>query len=194
MIKLSIIEDNSLFKNLLENFIELQVDIELLSSHDSIESFLHSHEQMVDEPEILVLDIELSARTGLDALPTILAKHPTVELIIYSHQLTEDVILEALSNGAFYYASKLDSMHRLLELVRMIHNGRTQIQSSWARKMLRTIYKESQYFSAQDLQLLNDLSVGTSYSQIASELNCSVASIETNSKNILSQLHRFQHK
>lgn len=192
MIKLSIVEDNALLRNLLENYIEFQSDIEILSSHDSIKSYLATYTSDSVTPNILILDINLPGISGLQGLPMITEKHPKTEVIIYSNQLEENVILEALTNGAYYYASKLDSMQKLLEHVRMIHNGRTQILNHWARKMLNIIRQEAKHFSALQIQLLDALSIGSSYSDISRDFNCTVATIESESKDILSRLHRLQ--
>lgn len=194
MIKLSIVEDNSLIRIMLENFIELQNDIELLSSHRSIESFLDSGESMVIKPEIIIIDIEISDINNMQGLHLISKKHPKIEVLIYSNQLAEDLILEALTNGAFYYSSKLDSMQKLLEQVRMIHAGRTQIQTLWARELLPIIRKKTNYFTIKEEKLINAISEGSSYAKIAGDFECSVAYIETESKNVLSRLHGLREK
>ena len=192
MIKLSIIEDNFQIRNVLSSFIELQEDIELLSSHDSLESFLVSGKTMIVKPEILILDLQQSGINGLQGLTLIMKDFPAIEVIIYSNQLEENVILKALIKGAFYYASKLDSMHKLLDQTRMIYNGRTQIHTLWARELLKIIRNEKNYFTAEETYLVNALSVGSSYSKIADDSNCSVASVESASKNLLSRLHGLQ--
>lgn len=189
MIKLSIIENNSTIKNLLERFLKLQDDIELLSSHHSIESFLDSDEKIVCKAEILIFDIKPSRTSCLEGLSKILDKYPEIKVIIYSNQLEEDVIFEALTKGAFYYASKLDSMQHLLAQIRMIHNGRTRIQTLWAREILMIIQKESKNFTAKETQIVNAIAKGSSYVEVADHLNCSVVLIEKRSKEILTRLH-----
>jgi two-component system nitrogen regulation response regulator GlnG len=89
--------------------------VEVLTARTAAEGLQAIHEH---EPEVIVLDIQLPDRSGLDAFAEIQALDPKRPVIFITAHGTTDTALEAMKRGAFDYLIKpveLDRLNHILE-------------------------------------------------------------------------------
>lgn len=196
MISLSFIEDDATISHNLTSFIGFYDDIELVSSHDSVESFLHDSHTKLLRPEILLLDIGLRGMTGLDGIMPIRAEHPELDIIMLTTYDDEDKIVRALRSGACSYLSKKISLEKIIEAVRLVHEGGSYMSPSIARKLSLYMMKDNSpqpsstvLLSPKQEQVIQGLVDGLSYKAIASQLDISVSTVKTHIKRIYQALH-----
>ena len=73
--------------------------------------------RLVEEhrPDVVVLDDEMPVRTGIDALPDILAASPASKVVLFSANLHSAASMSAIDLGACAAVSKLDPLRSLFE-------------------------------------------------------------------------------
>ena len=96
------------------------------------EAFVQLNEETFD---IVLLDITLPDKNGLDTLQSIKAKYPSVKVLIVSMHPYEQYAIRALKLGASGYLRKDTSPNELLSAIRKIANGGIYVSESLAENM-----------------------------------------------------------
>ncbi|RQO29629.1 DNA-binding response regulator, partial [Taibaiella sp. KBW10] len=118
-IKVSIIEDNIMFREGLMRFIGFHDEFEIGAQFGAVAPFLQKSNIINDIPaSILLLDIGLPGISGIDAIPAILNKYPELNIVMLTSYEEEDIILKALCSGACSYLSKSVSMKEIVSALR----------------------------------------------------------------------------
>jgi len=105
-IRVMVVDDAVVFRGLVTRWLADEPDMEVVSAHrnghEAVENFLRV------DPDVVVLDIEMPVLDGLEALPLLLARKPSVTVIISSTvtRRNAEVGMRALSLGAADYISK----------------------------------------------------------------------------------------
>lgn len=104
MIKVIIADDDPFVCASLETILNAQDDIEVAASATSGPKAMELYEQL--EPDVLLMDIQMSDGDGLSAAEGILAKHPDARIVFLTTFSDENYIARALSLGAKGYLIK----------------------------------------------------------------------------------------
>lgn len=99
-IKVMLVDDSAVIRGLIARTLEAEKDIRIVSSVSNGEMAVNSVAK--NEPDVIVLDIEMPVMDGITALPLILEKKPDVKVLICSTLSSKgaDVSLRALELGA----------------------------------------------------------------------------------------------
>lgn len=196
MIKIAVIEDDVTIRKNLKAFIGFFDDLELVSAHDSVESFLRNLFPKDNLPNVLLLDIGLPGISGLQGIPMIKEKFNDLDIIMLTTYEEEDKIVKAIQSGACSYLSKKTSLEKIIETIRLVHSGGSYMSPSIARKlatfMMNSSSKEapSNYqFSPKQEEVIKGLVDGLSYKALAEKLGISSSTIKTHIKRIYKIMH-----
>jgi two-component system, NarL family, invasion response regulator UvrY len=144
---------------------------------------------------LLLMDIHMPDRSGLDVLRYVSAGYPDVRVLIMSGLPEEMYARNVLRAGASGYLSKGGSPQELLKAVRLVLNGRRYVSASLAESMAADLEnRKSQdqplhtILSAREFQIFRKLAAGASVSQIAEELSLSVKTVSTYRSRILEKM------
>ena len=88
-----------------------------------------------DKFDIIISDVSMPGKNGLDALKVIKSEFPSVPVLLLSIHPEELYAIRVLKAGASGYLTKESAPEELVEAVRMILNGRKYITPSLAEKM-----------------------------------------------------------
>ncbi len=115
--------------------------------------------------------------------------------MIYTSFNDTDLIFEALKAGASGYITKTTEPSKLMEAIIDIHNGGSPMSSEIARKVVSSfqqkeikINQEIEKLSEREKEILNRLSEGLRYKEIADNLFLSTETIRTHIRNIYRKL------
>lgn len=147
------------------------------------------------QPDVILMDIDLPGRTGIEG--TVLAKraHPMVEVLMLTVFDDNDKIFDALSAGATGYLLKKTPPVKILEAIQDIYNGGAPMTSSVARKVLDLFPRapaqstELDRLTAREQEVLRSLATGNSYKMVADALQISIDTVRTHIKRIYEKLH-----
>jgi two-component system, NarL family, response regulator LiaR len=193
MITIAIIEDNEQFRRGLEAIIHTQNDFGLTASFDSAEKALPALLQ--SPPDIVISDISLPGMKGTELIVQLKDKMPQTQFMVCSIHDDNDTIFDALKCGASGYILKDPvTADEIIKAIRDLYNGGSPMSPYIARKVIATFQKtavkdENSLLSAREKEVLELLSKGLMYKEIADKLGVTHETVKKHLKNIYQKLH-----
>ncbi len=143
--------------------------------------------------DILILDIDLPGRNGLDILKQLKAEKLKIPVLMFSFHSEEQIALRAMKLGAAGYLSKDVADMELVKAINQIMNGKKYVSQSLSEKLLSLLdgnsNKEShELLSDREYQTLLLIASGKTVSEIAGILCLSTPTISTYRARILEKM------
>jgi DNA-binding NarL/FixJ family response regulator len=145
--------------------------------------------------DLLLMDIHMPDRSGLDILNHVVSGYPAVRVLIMSGLPEEQYARNVLRAGASGYLSKDGSSEEFLKAVRTVLCGRRYVSSSLAEAMAANLEfpgKQNQplhtLLSSREFQVFCKLASGAGVSEIARELSLSVKTVSTYRTRVLEKM------
>lgn len=162
-----------------------------------------------DNWDLVVLDITMPGRSGLEALKEIRAIKPGQRVIVLSVHSEDQFAVRVLKAGASGFLNKDSAPEELVKAVRKVTAGGRYVSSTLAEKLAMNIEQPSdqpahQALSDREFQVLRMIGSGKTVSEIAAELSLSVKTVSTYRTRILEKMnlntnaeltrYAFEHK
>ncbi|HEY58109.1 MAG TPA: response regulator transcription factor [Anaerolineae bacterium] len=129
-IRLLIVDDHEVVRLGLRMLLEAEEDMVVVGEAADGEEALRLASQL--RPDVVVMDIRLPGRSGLEACQAIRQRHPKTRVIMLTSYLSEELVTQAIRAGASGYVLKnIDSME-LVQAIRSAYAGRTVLDPSAA--------------------------------------------------------------
>jgi DNA-binding NarL/FixJ family response regulator len=192
-IRVSIVENDDEFREHLRALIGGSDGFECVGAHASAEAALKS--VPVDKPEVVLLDLGLPRKSGLEFISELKGKQPEIAILVLTLHDDTNRIFAALEAGASGYLTKPVEPARILEALMDVHNGGAPMSSQIARLVVKTFHKRgrsTQEFDCLTLredEILGCLAKGFSYQEIADQLGISIRTVSSHLHNIYNKLH-----
>jgi DNA-binding NarL/FixJ family response regulator len=137
-----------------------------------------------EEWDIVLLDIAMPGRSGLDVLAEIRRRHPKLPVLVLSASPEEDYALRSLKLGASGYLTKQSASDELLAAVRKALSGGRYVSASLAEKLAAALSGDApnaphEALSNRELQVLRMIAAGQTLKEIAAELCLSEKTVGT---------------
>ncbi|MFP5418809.1 MAG: response regulator [Gammaproteobacteria bacterium] len=182
MIRVAIVDDHQIvrsgFRELLGEDSTIAISFEAANGDEALA-------QLRTSPcDVLLLDLSLPGKSGVDVLRAVRQRHPDVKVLILSGFPEESYALAMIKNGASGYLCKDCEQDELLRAIRTVSNGRRYVSVRTAELLademsgVRTGVPHDA-LSDRELQVFLRLARGESVSDIAAQLNLSVKTIST---------------
>jgi len=147
-----------------------------------------------DDYDVVLLDITMPDRSGLDILKEIKSQKPELPVLILSMHPEEQYAVRALKAGAAGYLTKESAPEELIKAILRVSGGGKYVTSSLAEKLasvLETGTEEPlhQALSDREYQVLCMIASGKRVKQIADELFLSTKTISTYRSRILQKMN-----
>lgn len=207
-IRVLVVEDQTkILKNQLK-LLEPSQEIQIVGTALSGEAALEEVEKV--KPDVLLLDLGLPRMSGIDVTRAVKAKHPEIEILIFTIFDEEDKVLEAVKAGASGYLLKGTPADKIVEAIKEVRIGGTVIQPNLARRLLKhfrvpvpgeegsappptpspPLQEEGKVrpLSEREKEILQLIAKGVSNSEAARLLNLSKATIRTHLEHIYQKL------
>ena len=195
MIKIVIADDQTLFRKMLEEMLKLDKEIEILASVENGNEALRACTEL--KPDILLLDIQMPLKTGLETLVELKSVHPSVKVVMLTTFEDEKNIRTCCLHGADGYLVKDMKPDVLVmaikciyhELVIMHHGVYSIIKNDLSSLPITNEEKfEIGEFvlDSMDIQIIKQIAEGRKNKEIAQSLNYSEGTIKNKVSRILS--------
>ncbi|MDX2048239.1 MAG: response regulator transcription factor [Chitinophagaceae bacterium] len=147
-----------------------------------------------DKWDIIISDISMPGRSGLDALQQIRQHEPHIPVLILSIYPEEQYALRVLKAGAAGYLTKEAAPDELVNAVNKILSGKKYITPLVAEKLAESLEKKSgkashETLSDREFDVMKLLASGKSVSEIASSLSLSSTTISTYRSRVLIKMN-----
>ena len=144
--------------------------------------------------DLLVLDINMPDRSGLDILRHVRSGHAGTRVLVLSGYPERQYALNVLRAGARGYLSKEGAPDELLKAVRAILDGRRYVSPALAELLVSELDQDADKplharLSEREFQVLCKLAAGRAVSDIAGELCLSVKTVSTYRTRVLDKMH-----
>ncbi len=142
--------------------------------------------------DLVISDIDMPGRSGLEALEQIKVIKPDLPVLILSIYTEDLYAVRVLKAGASGYLNKNAAPEELINAIQRILLGRKYITPEIAERLLKTLgddRKPHELLSNRELEIFKLLALGRTVSQIADSLSLAVTTVSTNRGRILQKLN-----
>ncbi len=195
MISICIIEDLIEIQQGLQSVFERDDRLEFLKSFSSAEEAISEMPYLC--PDIVVTDINLPGKSGIEAIVELKEVLPETQFIMFTIYEDNDLIFDALKAGASGYILKNTSSEKIVESVIDLYNGGSPMSPIIARKVIASFNAPAPYIdqtvnqllSKREQEVLELLSKGFLYKEIADKLFISLSTVKRHLNHIYVKLH-----
>jgi two-component system invasion response regulator UvrY len=143
--------------------------------------------------DVVILDLNLPDRPGLDVLTQIRAFSPTIPVLILSMHQQVSYAARVLKAGALGYVSKDSAREHLVQAIRKLARGERFLTPAFAEGlafelMNGTSTTQHERLSDREFEILSMIAAGKPPRDIAAELNVSVKTVGTHRARILMKM------
>ena len=196
-IKVAIFEDNKLIRE------ALQTIINGTSGFTCTGNFANVNQVEADisfsRPDVVLMDIEMPGRTGIEATKIIKDRFPEIKVLIQTVFNDNEKIFNALCAGASGYILKTDSPVKQLQAIEEVYNGGASMSSTIAQKVMQFFVRQNVILvqpeegdfnlSTREKEILALMMEGDNYRIIADKAFISYETVRTHIKHIYKKLH-----
>lgn len=192
MIQVAIVDDHQIvragFRELLSEDSSIKLGFEAANGDEALEKLRTS------PCDVLLLDISLPGKSGVDVLRTVRQRYPETRVLILSGFPEESYALAMIRNGASGYLCKDCDRDELLRAIHMVATGRRYVSGRTAELLADEMSGERSgmlhdALSDRELQVFLRLARGESVSDIAGQLHLSVKTISTYRSRVTEKLN-----
>ncbi|MBL1222132.1 response regulator transcription factor [Chryseobacterium sp. L7] len=192
-ISIAIVEDEKNYNNALKKVINYQDDMRVAAQFFDGNDALKNLPAIA--PDVVMMDIQLQDMLGIEIIEKLRKDMPKTQFIMCTSFEDDEKIFNSLKAGAMGYLIKGESMERILSSIRDVYNGGAPMSLSIARRVLSHFEKklpETKDFddlTEREKEILELLSQGLLYKEIADKKFISIDTVKKHVGNIYRKLH-----
>jgi DNA-binding NarL/FixJ family response regulator len=192
-ISLAIVEDLTEVREGLKQFLALNPEFNVLDTFKTAEEALYDIPRL--KPDIVIMDINLPGMNGIECIRQVKDKSPDTQFMMFTVYENDEKVFEALKAGASGYLLKNTGLVQLIEALKELHTGGSPMSANIARKLV-TVFREKEttgqpleVLSKRENEILQLLSKGLLYKEIAEQLLISNNTVKQHIHKIYEKLH-----
>jgi DNA-binding NarL/FixJ family response regulator len=191
-ISVSIVEDNDKLRATLARVLNRAEGFRCLSQYANAEDALKDLPQV--RPDVVLMDINLPGMNGVQCVRQLKALLPEIQVMMLTVYEDTENIFNALAAGASGYMLKRTSSKELLEAIQDVQRGGSPMTMHIARKVVQSFQhtaataQSTENLSEREQQVLDCLSRGLMYKEIAEKLGISYETVHTYIRRIYEKL------
>ena len=195
MIRVAIVEDQTLVRQGIRSLLTLAPDIEVVAeARDGGEALRVVAES---RPDVVLLDVRLPVRSGLEVLRELAASGSLPPAILLTTFDDDAAVLEGVRSGARGFLLKDVSLEELASAIRTVASGGTVVRPAVGRGVLRGLERFRPEFDAleppapltpREVEVLRLMAGGYSNREIADALGSAEGTVKNQASSILSKL------
>jgi two-component system, NarL family, response regulator DegU len=204
VIRILLCEDQMLMRQGLHTILELEAGFEVVGEAANGEEAIQKFDELRQQglgPDIILMDVQMPRKNGVQATAAITSAHPEARVIILTTFDYEDYVFEAIKAGAMGYLLKDVPANELVSTIRKVYRGEPFIQPKVASRLLIEFGRKGrpmlaqpasggdEDLSAREIEVLKLLAAGASNRDIADALVLAEGTVKNHVSNILSKLH-----
>lgn len=193
IISVAIVEDNHDIRSAMELLINGSEGYACIGAFNNAEMALEKVPQLL--PNVVLMDFNLPGINGIECIARLKAEYPDMQFMMLTVYEDDDKIFMALEAGASGYILKKTSPGDLLDAIRELHDGGSPMSSQIARRVVAYFQKQArpnpalEALTSREKEILDQLSKGFLYKEIAGNLFISIETVRRHVHNIYEKLH-----
>ena len=193
-IAVAVIEDDPRMRELLQLMLEGAAGFRCAEAFSCVEDALAHLAAPI--PDVALLDVHLPGMRGSMGVKLLREKFPDMQVLMLTVYAEDDLVFEAICNGAVGYMLKRTPPTTLLAAVAEAQAGGAPMSPEVARKVLRvfrtlrpTPLDDPDILTPQELRLLRLLGEGHSYESAGANLEITVNTVRKHVRSLYEKLH-----
>ncbi|HID39075.1 MAG TPA: response regulator transcription factor [Calditrichaeota bacterium] len=191
MIKILIADDHAIVREGLKQIVAEAGNMRVTGEAGNVKELFALLEN--DSWDVVVLDINMPGKSGLEALKEMQEKYQHLPVLILSMYGEDQYGLRAVKAGAAGYLKKVSAPEELVNAIHKIVNGGKYISSELAEKLANTYRKNEKEFphealSDREYQIMCKIAMGESAEKIAEQLYISIHTVYSYRNRILEKM------
>ena len=197
-ITVCVVDDNKELRNALEEIISMSGGSKCIGTIGTAEDAIN--QLPILRPDVVLMDINLGTiENGIDVVKILKPRIPDTNFMMCTVYEENEKIFEALSAGASGYILKKTDPARMLEAIRELYEGGAPMSSQIARKVVAAFQQQEKQsvitgtkldsLSRRENEILELLSRGLMYKEIAVHINLSQETVRKHVYHIYEKLH-----
>jgi DNA-binding NarL/FixJ family response regulator len=188
MIQVFIVDDHQMIIEGIHSLLEGEKEIEWMGSARTPEDLMAFLKR--SQPDIILLDVNLPHRSGLDLCLEIKQRYPGIRVIGLSTSDQPSVIKKMQENGASGYLLKDAGKQEIMTALREVNRGKTFVSFSVA-EVLKKRMPEGQLpsLTRREKEVLELIAEGLTNQEIATKLFLTSGTIDSHRKNMLTKFN-----
>jgi DNA-binding NarL/FixJ family response regulator len=185
--RIVLVEDDPIIRNAFCEIIKAGMQFEMVNAYGSAEEAIAALKD--DLADIYLMDIELPGMNGIQAISKIKQKDATKQVVVVTVYENDELVFKALCEGASGYLTKNSPPAKIIESLKELESGGAPMSTNIARMVVSSFHKNRQSpLSARELEVLELLASGKSYSSIADQIFVDKETVRSHIKNIYLKL------
>jgi two-component system, NarL family, response regulator NreC len=191
MIRVLVVDDHAVVRSGLRRVLDAEDDIETVGEASTADRAIF--EAMEHKPDVVLMDVTMPSRSGVDALPALLQSVPDTRVLMLSMHDDPAYVRAAFDAGASGYVLKEAADSEVVAAVRAVASGENYVHPALGAKLVAAESAERRRAEADPLsererEVLRLLALGHTNQEIAGMLYISVRTAETHRAHIMQKL------
>jgi DNA-binding NarL/FixJ family response regulator len=185
MIKVAITDDQVIILNGMQKILSSDNGIELIAQYKNGDELLEGLGK--EQPDVLLIDIQMPGRSGIELAGIISKKYPVVKMIALTNVDVIPQVKKMLSNGCMGYLLKDADADVIFEAINTVMSGEQYLHAPIKSALLQSLTgrKSKQLLTRREKEILIHIVEGSSNKEIAAKLNLSVRTVENHRNHLL---------
>jgi len=198
-ITILIADDHTLFRSGVISLIEEEADIEIIGEASDGKELLTLYEEL--NPDLLLIDISMPGKTGLEAAKEIRAKDSNIKILFLSMHEGTDYIYHTIKSGGNGLINKNILKSELLTAIKYVTRGKDYFGTGYSESDIKEIVQKYDRFteppvflqtsslSEKEKEILILISEGLTSSEIAERLFIGKRTVDSHRVNIMKKMN-----
>lgn len=176
MIRVVLADDHALLRRMLISYLQSHEDIIIVG--EAADGDIALEQVLSNKPDLLLLDLNMPTRGGLEVLPEIRQQAPDVKVLVLTGRDDDHYIMRALRGGANGYVLKTSDEANLLDSIRKVMAGEMVLGRGIAEKVVTgLLHGETGRLDDKELDVLRCVAAGLDDEAISARLQLGVTEL-----------------
>jgi DNA-binding NarL/FixJ family response regulator len=195
MIRLLLVDDQSLVRQGLKAMLSIEPDLEIIGMAENGEEAVSLFETL--QPDVVLMDVRMPVMNGNTATRQICEKFPNAKVLVLSTYDEDRDVSDAIRAGAKGYLLKDMPSEELVNAIRCINSGYAQLAPGLLERVINpkltntteTTNKELSKLTPRELDVAKLVAIGATNQEIATKLFISECTVKTHINSIFNRLN-----